>query len=155
MADGWRIYLRWPRDRRRSTIWWTVGIVLVSVATAAFYPSLENASGEAFADSGTMPSILGLSEGIDPSTPLGFLWSMNYSNQLPWLLMALGIALGTAAIAGTTITNPGVTVGDLATGGFAAFAVALGSGSVSYFVGAARGRKGEAMGVGGGLAIAG
>ena len=101
MRDTWIIYRRWMRDRRRSTIWWSVSIMLVSVVTAAFYPSLTSAtSGSAGSQSATMSSILGLGEGINPSTPVGFLWSFNYSNQLPWLLMALGIALGTAAIAG-------------------------------------------------------
>jgi ABC-2 type transport system permease protein len=102
MSHTWHIYVRWMRDRRRSTIWWTLGITLVSVVTAAFYPSLSSATAESLgAGSGTtMSSVLGLSSGIDPSSPVGFLWSFNYSNQLPWLLMALGIALGTAAIAG-------------------------------------------------------
>lgn len=102
MTDAWLVYRRWMRDRRRSTIWWSGGIALVSVVTAAFYPSLTKAAGDSLgsSDSATMSSVLGLGEGINPSTPVGFLWSFNYSNQLPWLLMALGIALGTAAIAG-------------------------------------------------------
>ena len=100
MTRTWHVYLRWMRDRRRSTIWWSVGIALVSAVTAAFYPSLRDAAGQGLSSSDTMSSVLGLGTGIDPSTPVGFLWSFNYSNQLPWLLMALGIALGTASIAG-------------------------------------------------------
>ncbi len=46
-----------------------------------------------------MSSLLGLSSGIDPSTPLGYLWISLYANIVPWTLMALGVALGTAAIA--------------------------------------------------------
>lgn len=217
MSDGWLVYVRWMRDRRRSTIVWTVSITLVSVVTAAFFPSLSTADLGA-GDSSTMSSLLGLGSGIDPSTPVGFLWSFNYSNQLPWLLMALGIALGTAAIAGdesdgtleyllakpvtrsqvavarfagmvsvlaiasvvnlvgvaltmplfdltdsvtrtaadgTTSTVAGATVGDLFVGGFAAMAVGLGSGAVAYFLGAATGRKGLALGVASGFAVAG
>jgi ABC-2 type transport system permease protein len=100
MSRALTIYGRWLRDRRRSTIWWSLGIALVSAATAAFYPSLSNGGGDGLASSSTMSSILGLGGGIDPSSPVGFLWSFNYSNQLPWLLMALGIALGVASIAG-------------------------------------------------------
>lgn len=75
---------------------------LVSAVTAAFYPSLTSTTGGGIGanSSGAMSSVLGLGGGINPSSPVGFLWSANYSNQLPWLLMALGIALGTAAIAG-------------------------------------------------------
>jgi ABC-2 type transport system permease protein len=220
VSDVWRIYVRWMRDRRRSTIWWSVGITIVSVVTAAFYPSLTSATsgGLGASDNATMSSVLGLGAGIDPSTPVGFLWSFNYSNQLPWLLMALGIALGTAAIAGdesdgtleyllakpvtrtqvasarfagmvtvlvvasivnlvgvaatmpffdltdpvtvtavdgSTSTAAGADLGDLLIGGLSAMAVGLGSGAVAYFVGAATGRRGYALGVASGFAVAG
>ncbi|MCO5317145.1 MAG: ABC transporter permease [Microthrixaceae bacterium] len=220
MRRSWLIYLRWMRDRCRSTIWWSIGITLVSVVTAAFYPSLTSAAGSELGSnsSSTMSSLLGLGEGIDPSTPVGFLWSFNYSNQLPWLLMALGIALGTASISGdesdgtleyllakpvtrtevamarfggmvtvllvasvvnlvgvaatmplfdltdpvtvtaldgSTSTAAGATVGDLFVGGLSAMAVGLGSGAVAYLVGAATGRRGLAMGVSSGFAVAG
>lgn len=218
MTRTWHVYLRWMRDRRRSTIWWSVGIALVSAVTAAFYPSLRDATGQGLSSSDTMSSVLGLGTGIDPSTPVGFLWSFNYSNQLPWLLMALGIALGTASIAGdesdgtleyllakpvtrtqiamarfagmitvlviasivnlvavaaimpfveltdsvtvaaadgTTATSPGATIGDLFVGGLSAMAVGLGSGAVAYLIGAATGRRGLALGVSSGFAVAG
>lgn len=100
MSKGWHIYLRWMRDRRRSTIVWSLSIMAVSVVTAAFFPSLGQTAGDNTDASSAVGSMLGLGEGIDPRTPVGFLWALNYSNQLPWLLMALGIALGTAAIAG-------------------------------------------------------
>lgn len=165
--------------------------------------------------------MLGLGAGINPSTPVGFLWSANYSNysnQLPWLLMALGIALGTASIAGdesegtlesllakpvtrteiaiarfagmvtilfiaslvnlvavavtmplfsltdpvtitavdgTTTTAPGATVGDLFVGGLSAMAVGLAAGAIAYLIGAATGRRGIALGVSSGFAVAG
>lgn len=100
MNRALHVYLRWLRDRRRSTIVWSLSIAAVTVVTAAFYPSLRDAMSDGSSQSSAMQSMLGLGEGIDPSSPVGFLWSLNYSNQLPWLLMALGIALGTAAIAG-------------------------------------------------------
>lgn len=106
MRGFWLIYRRWMRDRRRSTIVWTLGLVLIIVATAAFYPSLSSSTGESLDDSsGAMSSLMGLSPGIDPSTPLGFLWIGLYANIVPWMLMALGIALGTAAIAGDEDTG--------------------------------------------------
>ncbi len=220
MNRGWRIYLRWMRDRRRSTIVWSLGITAVSVVTAAFYPSLTSAAGGALGSDASSPmsSMLGLGDGVNPSTPVGFLWSLNYSNQLPWLLMALGIALGTASIAGdesdgtleyllakpvtrteiafarfagmftvllvasvvnlvgvavtmplfdltdpvtvtaldgSTSTAAGASVGDLFVGGLSAMAVGLGSGAIAYFLGAATGRRGLALGVSSGFAVAG
>ena len=106
MNGFWRIYRRWVLDRRRSTLFWILGLVVIIVATAAFYPSLSDSTGESLdSSSGAMSSLLGLSPGIDPSTPLGFLWIGLYANIVPWMIMALGIALGTAAIAGDEDTG--------------------------------------------------
>jgi ABC-2 type transport system permease protein len=95
------LYVGWLRARLRSTIFWTVGVAAVLVVNAAFYPSLK----DFFADFQTqgnpgVSSLLGLTNGIGPSSPLGYLWSNLYSNVLPWMLMALGVALGASAIAG-------------------------------------------------------
>jgi ABC-2 type transport system permease protein len=218
MSGAWQIYHRWLRDRRRSTMVWSLSIAAVSVVTAAFFSSLGQTLGENTDPNSAMSTMLGLGDGIDPRTPVGFLWAANYSNQLPWLLMAFAIALGTAAIAGdesdgtleyllskpvtrsavaiaraagmvtilliasvvnlvavfataplfdltgsTTITEPdgstvtaaGVTFGDLVVGGLSAMSVALGSGAIAYFVGAAVGRRGIALGVASGVAVGG
>jgi ABC-2 type transport system permease protein len=106
MSNGLHIYLQWLRDRLRSSVVWTLGLVLTIVATAAFYPSLAESTGDSLENSsGAMSSLMGLSGGIDPSTPLGYLWISLYANVLPWVLMALGIVLGTAAIAGDEDTG--------------------------------------------------
>lgn len=106
--SGWAVYRRWLRDRVLSTIVWTVGIVAIVVASAAFYPSLSGVSGGgggAATGGSAMSTFLGLSQGIDPSSPLGFLWVALYANIYPWMLMALGVALGVAAIAGDEETG--------------------------------------------------
>lgn len=105
--SGWAVYRRWLRDRLLSTIVWTLGIVAIVVASAAFYPSLSGVSSGGGATSGgsAMSTFLGLSQGIDPSSPLGFLWIALYANIYPWMLMALGVALGVAAIAGDEETG--------------------------------------------------
>jgi ABC-2 type transport system permease protein len=95
------LYLGWLRARLRSTVFWTLGMAAIVVSTAAFYPAVKNF----FADfqtqgSAGVSSLLGLTDGIDPSSPLGYLWSNLYSNTVPWILMALGIVLGAAAVAG-------------------------------------------------------
>jgi ABC-2 type transport system permease protein len=94
------------RDRRLSTFGWTFGLIVMMVATAAFYPALGTST-EALATGGgqAMNSVLGLSASIDPGSPLGYLWVGLYANVLPWTLMALGVALGSAAIAGDEDTG--------------------------------------------------
>lgn len=210
------LYLGWLRARLRSTISWTLGVAAVVIVTAAFYPSLKNF----FADfqtqgSAGVSSLLGLTNGIDPSSPLGYLWSNLYSNIVPWMLMALGISLGANAIAGdeevgtleytlsssvtraqilltrlagvvtilfsvaalsgvallvtaplfdlttdTTVTidgarvtNPGVTVSNVAAGTFAAFAIATGVAGMAFLVGGLTGKKGRAIGVATAIAV--
>jgi ABC-2 type transport system permease protein len=106
VSAGLLVYGRWIRDRWLSTAMWTLGMVIIIVATAAFYPSLSASTGESLESGGeAMSSLLGLSSGIDPSSPLGYLWIGLYANIVPWILMALGIALGTAAIAGDEDTG--------------------------------------------------
>jgi ABC-2 type transport system permease protein len=95
------LYLGWLRARLRSTVVWTLSVAAIVVATAAFYPALKNFFADFQSQGGAgVSSLLGLTDGIDPSSPLGYLWSNLYSNVVPWILMALGIALGAAAIAG-------------------------------------------------------
>jgi ABC-2 type transport system permease protein len=102
MSDGVvSLYVGWLRARLRSSIFWTIGIAAILVVTAAFYPSLKNFFADFQSpDNSAATSLMGLTNGIDPSSPLGYLWSNLYSNIVPWLLMALGIALGANAIAG-------------------------------------------------------
>ncbi len=105
MTGGWRIYARWMRDRRMSTVSWTVGLVLIVVLTAAFYPSLSGTAGGFSDSSATMSALLGLSSAIDPAAPLGYLWISLYANVVPMTQIAFGIALGSAAIAGDEETG--------------------------------------------------
>jgi ABC-2 type transport system permease protein len=107
MRNGLHIYRRWMRDRRLSTFWWTFGLLSIVVMTAAFYPSMAESNSDLFAagDDDLMAVLMGLSEGVDPSSPLGFLWIGLYANIVPFTLLALGVVLGTAAIAGDEDTG--------------------------------------------------
>ena len=106
MSAAFRVYRRWLRDRVLSTVSWSFGLVVLIVATAAFYPSLGSTADEmASGGSEAMSSLLGLSAGIDPGSPLGYLWIGLYANVLPWTLMALGVSLGVAALAGDEATG--------------------------------------------------
>jgi ABC-2 type transport system permease protein len=194
-----------------------VGVAAVIIANAAFYPSLKNFFADFQSQGGAgVSSLLGLTDGIDPSSPLGYLWSNVYSNILPWMLMALGISLGAAAIAGdeetgtleytlsssatrgqilvtrlagaltilvavaavsglallataplfnlteastvtidgTAVTNPGLALSNVATGTFAAVAVATGVMGIAFLVGGITGKRSLAIGVATGIAVA-
>jgi len=107
VSGGWAIMRRWLRDRLISTVAWSVGLAVMIVLTAAFYPSLSDVNAvDGLADSeGAMSAFLGLDGLIDPSSPLGYLWIGLYANVVPMTLMAYGIALGSAAIAGDEETG--------------------------------------------------
>ena len=96
------LYLRWQRDRLRSTMTWSLSLGGIVALTAAFYPALQDMMADFSSDDGSsgISSLMGLTGDIDPSSPLGFLWSNLYANVVPMTLMALGIALGASAIAG-------------------------------------------------------
>jgi len=151
------LYLGWLRARLRSTIFWALGMAAIAVATAAFYPALKNFFADFQAQgSAGVSSLLGLTDGIDPSSPLGYIWSNLYSNTVPWILMALGIALGdmTVTIDGKTLTNPGLGLSNVAVGTFASFAVATAEAGIAFLVGAVTGSRGRAIGVATGIAVA-
>ena len=106
MTGFWHVYVRWLRDRLVSSLVWTVGIIIIVVATAAFYPSLADVTAQSIdSSSPAMTSLLGLGQGIDPRSPLGYLWIGLYANIYPWMLMGLGVVLGSAAIAGEEDTG--------------------------------------------------
>ena len=106
MSAGWMIVRRWMVDRRLSTISWTVGLAVIVVLTAAFYPSLSETTADLGSESsGAMSALLGLSSAIDPSSPLGYLWIGLWANVVPMTQIAFGIALGSAAIAGDEETG--------------------------------------------------
>jgi ABC-2 type transport system permease protein len=101
MGNVGHLYLRWLRDRRRSTITWSLSLGGVVALTAAFYPALQDMMSDLTAeDSSGISSLMGLDGSIDPSSPLGFVWSNLYANVVPMTLIALGISLGCNAIAG-------------------------------------------------------
>lgn len=91
-------------ERRRSTLWWTLGMMFLAAGTIAFYPSIRSDT-ESFTELfESMPEGLTSVFGIDDTaalvTPAGFVNSRMYSGIGPVILAAFGIALGTAAIVG-------------------------------------------------------
>ncbi len=98
------IAARLLRDRRRSLLWWSVGIVGLVLFTVALFPSLK---GETSLNDvvDQMPEALRSMFGIDKAIPLssapGYLQGRLFGSLLPLLLLVFGIGLGARAIAGS------------------------------------------------------
>jgi len=89
-------------DRRRSLLWWAVGVVGLMAFTAAFFPAVE---GEATFDDlvqdlpEAMKDLFGLGE-ISLSSAPGYLHARVFSTLLPLVLLIFGIGVGARAIGG-------------------------------------------------------
>jgi ABC-2 type transport system permease protein len=90
------------RDRRRSTLWWCVGVAVMSVTLAAAYPSVRDSAAGLDEYMDSLPEglveLFGGSAGI--GTPAGYLSSEIYANVLPVLLIVLGIGAAAWSVAG-------------------------------------------------------
>jgi ABC-2 type transport system permease protein len=93
---------RMLRDRRRSTLWWSVALCALVAITAASYPSVKDVGSIIDQLMDTMPEgmveLFGAQDGI--ATPEGYLNSQLYSNIFPILLLVLGIGVAAWTIAG-------------------------------------------------------
>lgn len=86
-------------QRRWSTVWWCVGIVVFIIVNLAFYPTIRDQAAElnkSFA--GLSDSTLALFGGTDFFSPVGYLNSQVIYLMLPLLLSILGIGLGSSLI---------------------------------------------------------
>ena len=90
------------KDRSRSTIWWSVAMILLVIAVGASYPAIRESAGGLEDLMESLPEglndLLGASAGI--TSPVGYLNSQFYSNVFPILLMVLGVGLAGWTIAG-------------------------------------------------------
>ena len=95
---------RLVRDRRRSLLWWAVGLVGLVLLTVSLYPSVRGqASFEELANE--LPEALRSMFGIDEAVPLtsapGYLQGRLFASMLPLVLLVFGIGLGARVIAGS------------------------------------------------------
>jgi ABC-2 type transport system permease protein len=91
-------------ERRRSIVWWTIGMVALAGLTVAFYPSIRN-DAESFEDlfeafPPELLSMFGVDDAASLVTATGLVNSRLYAGIGPVILAVLGIALGTQAVAG-------------------------------------------------------
>jgi beta-exotoxin I transport system permease protein len=99
MTIAWRMI----RDRRRSTVWWIVGTLVLVVFTVSLYPSFK---GQAeFEDVvRNLPAAVRAMSGFDPAVPLtspaGYLQGRMFASLVPLMLVVFGIGAGAQAIGG-------------------------------------------------------
>lgn len=90
------------RERRRSLLWWMLGIVALVALTVAFYPSIrDDASLSEYAED--LPeSLRALFAGgeVDIASPAGYLNSQVYALMAPLILLIFTIGAGAGAVAG-------------------------------------------------------
>lgn len=90
-------------ERRRSMIWWTLGVATLIVIIVAFYPTIRDndAMGKLLE---SMPkemlALAGISDAAALTSPEGYLQGRLFSMLLPLLLLVFAIGVGTRAIAG-------------------------------------------------------
>src|SRR5207253_196713 len=83
---------------RRSTIWWGIGIAVLTITTAGFWPSLEGSAAlDSFDDMGSLLEAFGAQ---NMATPAGYLDGQMFAIMLPLLLSGLAIAGVTALTSG-------------------------------------------------------
>ena len=92
------------RDRRRSLLWWSVGVVGLVLFTVALFPSVRGQ--ESFEDlANELPEALRALFSFEEAVPLtsapGYLQGRLFASMLPLLLLVFGIGLGARAIAGS------------------------------------------------------
>ena len=95
------VFLKAIQEQRRSLFWWVVGMSTLNVGTLLFYPVIKDATGinELMQEFGPlMEPFMGGIEDI--TSPEGYIHSQLFSFMIPLLFIALGITVGSGAIAG-------------------------------------------------------
>lgn len=92
------VFRRVIASRRRSLLWWTIGVVLLMALIVLAYPAIRNESG--FSDlmdqyPEFVQQILGLGSGLEITSPAGYLNSQVFANLLPliFLIFLIGFAV--------------------------------------------------------------
>jgi ABC-2 type transport system permease protein len=90
------------RDRRRSLVWWSVGVALYIAFIAAVYPSIASAPGLADLEKQMPESIMALMGASDFSftTGAGYVSGELFGFMIPIFILILTIGTGAAAIGG-------------------------------------------------------
>jgi ABC-2 type transport system permease protein len=90
------------RERRRSLVWWTLGIIGMIGLTVAFYPSVKDSTGLSDYAKDLPEGLRGLFVGgeIDITSGPGYLNSQVFAMAAPLILLIFAIGAGAGAVAG-------------------------------------------------------
>jgi ABC-2 type transport system permease protein len=90
------------RDRRRSLLWWTFGLVALVALNVAFYPSIRDDASLSEFGKDLPDGLRALFAGgeLDIASPAGYLNSQIYALMAPLLLLVFSIGAGSSAVAG-------------------------------------------------------
>lgn len=90
------------RERMRSVLWWTLGLVLLIAVTIAFYPSVRDDPALSDYAKDLPESLRALFAGgeLDLASPTGYLNSQVFALTAPLVLLIFAIGAGSWAVAG-------------------------------------------------------
>lgn len=90
------------RERRRSLLWWALGLAALIALNVAFYPSVRDDPALSDYAKDLPESVRALFVGgeLDLASPTGYLNSQIYALMAPLLLLIFTIGAGAAAVAG-------------------------------------------------------
>lgn len=90
------------RERSRSILWWTLGLVLVIGVNVAFYPSVRDDQALSDYAKNLPESLRALFAGgeLDLASPVGYLNSQVFALTAPLILFIFAIGAGSGAVAG-------------------------------------------------------
>ena len=97
------VFLKSLRDQRWPTIWWSLGLGLLSALVIAIFPSIRgndelNNLLDTYPEN--LKALFGMTELTDITSAVGFLNAELFALMAPWLFVIHGIVLGSGAIAG-------------------------------------------------------
>ncbi len=98
------VFAKSLRDRRRSFVWWVVGMFGYLLLLSSAWPTLQQQRQELSRLLENYPesllAVFGIGRGDDLFTPAGFLDAQIYGWLVPLVFLIVGIGFGSAAIAG-------------------------------------------------------
>lgn len=96
------IVLEGFREHRRSLLWWSFGLIVFTVITLVFYPSIRDSSGLSDYSKDLPEAMRAMFVGgeLDLTSPSGFLNSQIFAVMAPTLLAIFAVSTGASAIAG-------------------------------------------------------
>jgi ABC-2 type transport system permease protein len=90
------------RERRRSLLWWTLGLAALVALNVAFYPSVRDDQALSDYAKDLPEAVRALFAGgeLDLTSPVGYLNSQIFALTAPLVLLIFSIAAGAAVVAG-------------------------------------------------------